>query len=121
MIHELKIAPKYFEDVISGKKTFEIRKNDRKFRVGDLLALNEYIIERNIYTGNSCLVYVDYVLDDIEYAKAGFIIMSIKPCCVGRRDEHYITDVKLYSVPLATREKDYDASEEDNEGECEDK
>ena len=31
MIHELKILPKYFADVISGNKTFEIRKFDRPF------------------------------------------------------------------------------------------
>ena len=42
MIHELKILPQYFADVISGNKTFEIRKFDRPFHKGDLLALNEY-------------------------------------------------------------------------------
>ncbi len=42
MIHELKILPKYFNAVISGEKTFEIRKNDRPFHKGDLLALNEF-------------------------------------------------------------------------------
>ena len=37
MIHELKIYPEYFKAVISGEKTFEIRKNDRPFatREGD--------------------------------------------------------------------------------------
>ncbi len=54
MIHELKILPNYFADVVSGKKQFEVRKADRPFREGDLLALNEY--ENKMYTGNSCLV-----------------------------------------------------------------
>ena len=33
MTHELKIDPKYFELVQDGIKTWEIRKNDRKFKV----------------------------------------------------------------------------------------
>lgn len=41
MIHQLKCDSKFFEDVASGKKTFEVRKNDRDFFVGDFLALNE--------------------------------------------------------------------------------
>lgn len=33
--HALKILPEYFEDVVIGKKTFELRKNDRGFALGD--------------------------------------------------------------------------------------
>lgn len=40
--HELKLDVKYFEDVKSGKKNFEIRKNDRDFQVGDVLELKAY-------------------------------------------------------------------------------
>ena len=42
MTHELKIDPKYFELVQDGIKNWEIRKNDRKFKVGDILRLKEY-------------------------------------------------------------------------------
>ena len=42
--HELKIYPKYFEAILDGKKTFEIRKNDRYFHVGDRIVLKEWII-----------------------------------------------------------------------------
>lgn len=41
-IHELKIWPEYFIEIIKGNKTFEIRKNDRNYNVGDKLILNEY-------------------------------------------------------------------------------
>ncbi|MBO5328152.1 MAG: DUF3850 domain-containing protein [Clostridia bacterium] len=38
----LKIKPEYFQAVIDGRKPFEIRKNDRKFKVGDEIVLDEY-------------------------------------------------------------------------------
>ena len=41
MIHELKTLPEYFEAVRKGDKTFELREDDRNFKVGDYLALNE--------------------------------------------------------------------------------
>lgn len=40
--HELKLDDKYFDEVKSGKKNFEIRKNDRNFQVGDILELRRW-------------------------------------------------------------------------------
>lgn len=34
-IYELKIGAYYYKEVITYKKTFEIRKNDRNLQVGD--------------------------------------------------------------------------------------
>ena len=36
-LHELKILHKYLLDVDLGNKTFELRKNDRDYQVGDLI------------------------------------------------------------------------------------
>lgn len=78
MIHELKQLTGYFDEVLEGVKTFEVRKFDRPFKVGDMLALNEW--DGKGYTGRSCLVYVDYILSDEKYCKEGYIILGIKPC-----------------------------------------
>ena len=42
MTHHLKIKPEYFQAVIDGKKPFEIRYNDRNFKQGDRVILEEY-------------------------------------------------------------------------------
>lgn len=79
MIHALKTLPKYFEAVRKGDKTFELRENDRDFKVGDYLALNEW--DGKTYTGRSQLVKVTYILDpnEVMIRAAGYVIMSIAP------------------------------------------
>lgn len=41
MIHALKTTRGYFEDSAAGIKSFEVRKNDRLYSLGDYVALNE--------------------------------------------------------------------------------
>ncbi len=36
-IHTLKIKYEYLLDIVKGNKTFELRKNDRDFQVGDII------------------------------------------------------------------------------------
>ncbi len=40
--HQLKTWPEYFAAVYAGDKTFEVRKDDRSFAVGDCLQLIEW-------------------------------------------------------------------------------
>jgi len=95
MIHELKILPEYFEPVIKGEKTFEIRVNDRDFKKGDYLALNEYYGGK--YTSRSCMVYVDYILSDAkELLPKGVVAMSIKPCALLKTRE---TNAEMVAAP----------------------
>ena len=82
MIHQLKQAGIYFEDVISGKKPFEVRKNDRNFKVGDYLGLNE-LDPNGVETGRSALFRVSYVLESPEYCKEGYVVLGIQPCFVS--------------------------------------
>lgn len=44
--HELKIEPKYYNEVISGRKRFEVRKDDRNFKIGaEFEAENDFKIK----------------------------------------------------------------------------
>lgn len=81
--HKLKIKSEYFSAVINGTKTAEIRYNDRNYQVGDILILNE-IDEHSNFTGNSCQVVVTHILDDSEYFKTGYVMLSFHMLNVKR-------------------------------------
>lgn len=76
-IHQLKILSKYYKSVISGEKTFEVRKDDRNFKVGDIVILNE-IDDLNIFTGNYIGVRITYIIRDSDFCKSGFCIFSFE-------------------------------------------
>lgn len=87
MTHELKILPEYFEAVASGCKQFEIRKNDRDYKVGDQLILRECrtYIQQDLhglfkaacsYAGNSYKAEITYITDYAQ--KDGYVVMGIK-------------------------------------------
>lgn len=65
--HELKTWPEFFEAVQSGEKSFEVRKNDRNFSVGDTLWLREYLPDDRRFTGRSISRTVTYVLHGGEF------------------------------------------------------
>jgi len=62
-MHELKTWPEYFAEVIAGTKTFEIRKNDRGFKVGDMLALYEWCPQQRQYLKECVIVEITYMTD----------------------------------------------------------
>jgi len=71
--HELKIRPNFYNDIIEGNKTFEVRKNDRNFKVGDELILKEWYVEKG-YTKREISCVVTYLLDNTEFCKEGFVV-----------------------------------------------
>lgn len=42
MVHDLKVHPQFWPAIMTGDKPFEVRKNDRKFAIGDVVNLREY-------------------------------------------------------------------------------
>lgn len=100
--HLLKAWPQFFNPVYSGQKPFEIRKNDRNFKVGDILVLREFFVcdkceglgtvltqnEKKIkcpgcdgltgrYTGREVDRKVTYITDFMQ--QPGFVVMAIEP------------------------------------------
>lgn len=75
-VHQLRLASMYFDDVASGRKTFELRKNDRDYRVGDLLELMEFAEGR--YSGRSIKAEVTYILEDYTGLDDDYCILAIR-------------------------------------------
>lgn len=76
MIHDLKISWAYFDDVLSGKKPFELRWDDRGYAVGDTLLLRE--VKDGAYTGRTCKKEVTYKLENFEGLASGWCILGLK-------------------------------------------
>jgi hypothetical protein len=41
-VHELKCWPEYYDAIADGRKRFELRMDDRRFAVGDILVLEKW-------------------------------------------------------------------------------
>lgn len=73
--HYIKNLPEYYNAIDQGKKSFEVRFNDRNYQVHDILHLQEWTDVE--YTGREMEVEVTYLLDDPNYCKDGYVIMAI--------------------------------------------
>ena len=62
MTHELKTWPRYFAAVASGRRAFELRRDDRPFEEGDEVVLREYDPARGGYTGAEARGRITYIL-----------------------------------------------------------
>ncbi|MBD77567.1 MAG: hypothetical protein CL840_01335 [Crocinitomicaceae bacterium] len=70
--HILKTDPKLFEASFSGKRPWEIRKNDRNFQVGDSLTLKETQHTGQEMRDGAPLVYTGRELEcEVEYIFEG--------------------------------------------------
>jgi len=82
MTHALKTWPEYYKAIESGDKTFEVRRFDRPYKVGDTLLLQEWDNKNEEYTGNESAFIITYILSgDVNKFGlfADFCVMSIKP------------------------------------------
>ena len=85
---EKKVWPKYFQKILDGDKTFELRLNDFEINQGDNLLLKEWDPETKEYTGREINKEVGYVgkwkIKDLQFwsqeeiDEKGIQIISLK-------------------------------------------
>jgi ASC-1-like (ASCH) protein len=72
MNHILDIQDKYFNDIKTGIKKFEIRRNNRNYLIGDDLTLV------NLETNESIIKTITYITDISIYNINDILILGIK-------------------------------------------
>lgn len=81
--HRLKVLVKYADAIMNGTKTFEVRKNDRGYEVGDKIVFdvvtNEgYAVgEAARHPLNGEVYRIDYILDDFEGLAQKYVALAI--------------------------------------------
>ena len=81
--HRLKVFVKYADAIMSGAKTFEIRKNDRGYEVGDSIVF-EVVADEGYDVGaaarhplNGMVYRIGYILDGFEGLAQKYVALAI--------------------------------------------
>jgi hypothetical protein len=74
-VHDVKLNPPYYHAVECGAKKFEIRENDRGYRVGDILILKEYFPETQSFSGRFLTRRITYTTT--FHQEPGWIVLSL--------------------------------------------
>ena len=78
-IHTLKCWPDFFKPIISGTKTFDLRKDDRAYAVGDDLVLCEFRPGVGEYTGRTRRMRITYILREFDGLLPGYCVLQLVP------------------------------------------
>ena len=87
--HDLKIWTTFFDMLQSGTKTFELRRNDRNYQVGDVLHLREWRVSEEVFTGRECMRTVSYILAGGQFGiEEGYVAMGFAPQPAAHRNQY---------------------------------
>ena len=94
MIHQIKLQKRFFEEKLKGIKPWELRFNDRGYKVGDYLGENE-VIEKDdewVETGRFVLERITNIVDhnDCCGLQVGWVVLTCEPCIVSAESDSYM-------------------------------
>lgn len=89
-IHVLKIWPIYYEAVLEGRKRFEIRRNDRDFKVGDCMVVQEFDPVTETYAGEMQTLVVTYMAQGVFGLPADVCVMSVDRFPQDTKTVHFL-------------------------------
>lgn len=73
--HEIKLASANYDDVANGRKSFDLLKNDKKYKVGDKLHYLEFAAGR--HTGRTISADIVYMLEEYTGLVEDYCILGI--------------------------------------------
>ena len=78
--HEIKCYPEYYQEIINGAKRFEIRFNDRNYKVNDILVIRENTLMG--LTGRYCICCIVYIKPLISSSQVADVRIqnAVSPC-----------------------------------------
>jgi len=107
MIHALVTPVDYFNEVISGNKTAEIKKDDRPYMKGGTILLQEYDSDKKLFTGREVPLTITSIARNIprEGLRRGFVFMCFS---VGQVVENELPEDygKVMESPTIETEQD---------------
>lgn len=74
-VHDVKLGTTFFGDVKTGRKTFELRKNDRGYKEGDTIVMHEY--KDGTTTGRTIEKKIVYMLEGFTGLEDGYCILGL--------------------------------------------
>ncbi len=79
MNHKVKCWIPYFESLWDGSKRFELRIQDRNYKVGDTLTCLEYDNLNHVFTGRKLSFTITYLLmiDTFVCSTGDYVILSL--------------------------------------------
>ncbi len=72
--HQIKLVAEFFDDAAAGRKSFELRKNDRNYKEGDVLEMEE--VKDGKKTGRKCSKRIVYMMENFEGLEDGYCILG---------------------------------------------
>ena len=84
--HKLKVLSTYYHPLCAGTKTFEIRKNDRNYKCGDVLVMRLWNPVCGFVAGFPPVVKrVCYITGYPIGLKPGFVVLGLEDCEIKKR------------------------------------
>lgn len=73
--HKLKLAKMFFNDMQTGRKTFDLQKNDREYQLGDVIEYRE--MDNGEPTGRVIEKEITYILEGFAGLKEDYCILAL--------------------------------------------
>jgi hypothetical protein len=97
-LHELKCEAQFFDEIVTGRKPFDLRKNDRHFQTGDMVKLIRGFSDRNEWRVDAdalpWFADITYILEQYAGLNNGY-------CILGLRGLDEAANQKVQQAPVA--------------------